>query len=35
MLPEGIGGHSAKITELMVKGSSAAEAFEVVINRYF
>ncbi|AMP07889.1 hypothetical protein CAter282_0065 [Collimonas arenae] len=35
MLPDGIGGHSAEITELMIKGSSAAEAFEVVINRYF
>lgn len=35
IMPDGIGEHSAEITELMQKGSSAAEAFGEVIKRHF
>jgi hypothetical protein len=34
-LPANIGEHSAEITELMLKGSSADDAFGAVIERYF
>lgn len=34
-LPDGIGEHSAEITELMLKGSSAADAFGEVVKRHF
>ncbi|WP_211442749.1 hypothetical protein [Collimonas humicola] len=34
-MPDGIGEHSAEITELMLKGSSAADAFNEVIKRHF
>ncbi|AIY39241.1 hypothetical protein LT85_0081 [Collimonas arenae] len=35
IMPDGIGEHSAEITELMLKGSSAADAFGEVIKRHF
>lgn len=35
IMPDGIGEHSAEITELMLKGNSAADAFGEVIKRHF
>jgi hypothetical protein len=34
-LPDGIGEHTAEITELMLKGSSAEDAFNAVVERHF
>lgn len=34
-LPDGIGEHTAEITDLMLKGSSAEDAFGEVVKRHF